>query len=159
MRWIDPWGLVNWGRVARGALETLAGVAGVAAAMSAEVGTAGGATAVALPLVFIAIPTAAHGISEIIVGAFETKEAKCEAIPKIPPVTGPAIVTLATTGNLKSAESAELITNAVMATHSVGKFTYIGSAPNVANKTLLLQTGYTTLDLLILSGELSSSKK
>ncbi len=151
---IDPLGLVNWRRVMRGTGVALAGIGGVVAAMGAEVTTVGGATAVALPLVFLSIPAIGGGITEIIVGAFETQ---CRPIEKIPSVRGPALVTLAATGDIKSAETADLITDALVATHSLGKFTYIGSAPDVANKTLLLQTGYTTLDLLILSGELPGS--
>jgi hypothetical protein len=156
---IDPWGLVNWGRVAGGTVQMFAGVGGVVVAMSVDFGTAGVATAVTLPLVFIAIPTAAHGISEVIAGAFETKAVPCEPVSKIPPVTLPALITLAASGNVGYAENAELITSAAMATYSVGNFAYVVSAPDIANKTLFLQTATTTIDLLALSGKLSSSKK
>lgn len=116
---VDPSGLISWKKVGLGALEAGAGAAGIVAAAYAEVGSGGAATAVAVSIAAFSAPAFAHGITEIVAGFMENDKV---AIPTIPPVSGPAIATLATTGDVGRAQEIDLISSAIMLGKGVGSW-------------------------------------
>ena len=88
---IDPLGLINPKRIAFGAVEATGGLIGIGLAATAEIGSAGTATIVAIGLAGFAVPAFAHGVSEVIAGFLETKK---QEFGQIPPVSLPAVVIL-----------------------------------------------------------------
>ena len=101
----DPSGLINWGRVGWGAVETVGGGIGIGIAATAEVSTTGAGTVAALTVATMSAPALSHGVTEMIVGFAEPSN---KPIANVPPVSGPALGALLVTGNVNAAEKADL---------------------------------------------------
>jgi hypothetical protein len=147
---VVPYGLVNWEKVGWGALEALGGGLGVVGAAFTGASTAGGATAVAIPLVCVSIPAFGHGISQVIAGFAETN-----STPNIPPVSMTALVTLAATGDLRAAETADLLANLAVSTKSLSSFTLRSTANDIKDSALIREGVFASVDLLNTAGQLS----
>ncbi len=121
--------MIKWGRVGLGTLEAGAGAAGIAAAAYTEVGSVGVATGVAVSLAGFSVPALSHGVSEIIAGFIET-----DAV--IPPVSAPAVATLAVTGDVNQAQTADFIGNSLMLGGNAASWT-----TNIPNQATAISAG------------------
>jgi len=113
VNWVDPLGLINLKRMGIGFIEATAGGLGIAVAATTGVTSAATATALAVGVATIAVPTFSHGITEIIAGLIESDA-------PIPPATGPAVATLAITGDINRAQEIDLISGAIMLGGNIG---------------------------------------
>ncbi len=131
VNFIDPTGLINWSRVFWGGLEATGGGIGIALAAGTEYGSFGTATAGAISLAAISIPTFSHGVAEMVAGFMEDDNT---CIPSIPPVSAPGLATLATTGDLERAREMDLIGGAILGGKGIGTWSaHIPNRPEVVS--------------------------
>jgi RHS repeat-associated protein len=108
---IDPSGLINWERMGWGALKVGGGALGLYGASVATAATGGIG---AIPAIGLALGSGAAigtGFSEIILGAIENSS---NSVPQTPPVSMPALATLAAGGSMQTAENVEFGINAML---------------------------------------------
>ncbi len=115
VNWVDPLGLINWGKVGLGAIEATAGGLGITLAATSEVGSLGTATIVAGTIAAFSVPALSHGVSEIIAGFLESNS-------PIPSASGPSVATLAVTRDLKKAQQVDLISGSIMLGSNIGSW-------------------------------------
>jgi RHS repeat-associated protein len=108
---IDLLGLINWGRVGRGSLETVSGLVGIGLSAAASGSTMGAGAFATAGLAISGAAAFSHGTAEIIIGLMEDTN---NVIPDIPPVSPIGVSALALTGSVKTAQNAELISNIVI---------------------------------------------
>ena len=111
INWIDPWGLIMWGKVFKGGFQVAFGSTSVflgALASSSGVGAIGG-----VPMVIVGSGGIAVGTTEIITGFLD-------ASPDIPAISASSLTTLVCTGDTELAKKADLVQSVLTSGFSAG---------------------------------------
>ncbi|MHB8882688.1 MAG: RHS repeat-associated core domain-containing protein [Thermodesulfovibrionales bacterium] len=123
----DPLGLINTGKVISGLGQVAFGVGALVVLSTAEVASAGAATAIAISVAAIAAPAISSGVMDIMLGF---SGSSIEA----PSAQGPSLAALIISGNVKTANDVQFYYDLFMTTK--GSFDLLTKSPQTAENVL-----------------------